>query len=55
MRWDELGGIYPTDFTIKTVPGRLESIGDLWANIMETKIDIVKLFSTLENELPNHQ
>jgi bifunctional non-homologous end joining protein LigD len=55
LRWDELGGIYPTDFTIKTVPGRLESIGDLWANIMETKIDIVKLFSTLENKLPKSQ
>ena len=55
LRWDELEKIYPTDFTIKNVPGRLESIGDIWANIMETKIDIVKLFSTLENELPKQQ
>jgi bifunctional non-homologous end joining protein LigD len=55
LRWDELEKIYPTDFTIKTVPGRLESIGDLWADIMEKKIDIVKLFSTFENELPKSQ
>jgi bifunctional non-homologous end joining protein LigD len=47
LQWDELSKIYPTDFTILTVPARLTAIGDLWANILDAKVDIVKLFSRL--------
>ena len=45
LKWDELGKVYPTDFTILNVPERLSKVGDLWANIMKYKIDIVKQFS----------
>jgi bifunctional non-homologous end joining protein LigD len=43
LRWDELGKIYPTDFTIFTVPGRLAEIGDLWSGILDAKRDLGKL------------
>ena len=42
LRWDELGKVYPTDFTILNVPSRLAAIGDLWNNIDQSKIDLVK-------------
>ena len=39
LRWDELGRVYPADFTILTAPERLRSVGDLWAGILEAKQD----------------
>jgi bifunctional non-homologous end joining protein LigD len=48
LRWDELGKIYPTDFTILNVPERLTELGDLWANILEAKIDLVRLLSAMK-------
>jgi bifunctional non-homologous end joining protein LigD len=45
LHWDELTKVYPTDFTILNVPKRLSAVGDLWENILEVKVDIVKLFS----------
>jgi len=42
LRWDELDKVYPTDFTILTVPDRLAQVGDLWADILDTKIDLEK-------------
>ncbi len=48
LRWDELGKVYPTDFTILTVPERLDKISDLWANILEAKVDLVKLVSAIK-------
>src|SRR3972149_4779027 len=48
LRWDELGKVYPTNFTILTVPERLTKVGDLWANILEAKIDLVKLVSAIK-------
>ena len=30
LRWDELGEVYPTDFTIDTAPERVDDLGDLW-------------------------
>ena len=46
VRWDELGDIYPTDFTIETVPGRLERLGDLWADILVAKHDLRRILET---------
>jgi len=40
LRWEELGRVYPTDFTIKTVPARLKKTGDLWADILSSKSDL---------------
>ena len=43
VRWDELERVYPTDFTIDTVPERVEAMGDLWAGILESKHDLNRL------------
>jgi bifunctional non-homologous end joining protein LigD len=40
VRWEELERIYPTDFTLRTVPDRLESEGDPWDGILEAKQDL---------------
>lgn len=40
VRWDELGHIFPTDFTIRTAPDRLREVGDLWAGILDAKQDL---------------
>jgi bifunctional non-homologous end joining protein LigD len=46
LRWDELDKVYPTDFTILNTPDRLAEAGDPWAEILEAKIDLVKLLGT---------
>ena len=33
ISWDELDGVDPAEFTIATLPGRVESRGDPWADI----------------------
>jgi bifunctional non-homologous end joining protein LigD len=43
IRWDEVGSVYPTDFTMLTAPARLEEVGDLWANILDAKHDLEAL------------
>jgi DNA primase len=40
VAWDELMSIYPTDFTVHTVPARLEQRGDLWAGLLAAKQDL---------------
>jgi bifunctional non-homologous end joining protein LigD len=40
VRWEELEAIYPTDFTLRTVPDRLEAVGDPWHDILEAKQDL---------------
>jgi bifunctional non-homologous end joining protein LigD len=42
LKWDELGKIYPTDFTILTAPDRLERTGDTWADILAAKRDLAE-------------
>lgn len=37
IRWEELGKVYPTDFSLLTLPNRLKGTGDLWANILSAK------------------
>ena len=43
LRWEELDRVYPTDFTVRTVPERLEEVGDLWAGILTAKHDLRRL------------
>jgi bifunctional non-homologous end joining protein LigD len=43
LRWNELGRVYPTEFTITTLPERLKKTGDLWADILGAKRDIREL------------
>jgi bifunctional non-homologous end joining protein LigD len=35
--WEELEEVYPTDFTLLTMPDRLEKDGDPWAGILDAK------------------
>ncbi len=37
LTWQELEEIYPTDFTLLTMPDRLEKEGDPWADILDAK------------------
>jgi len=45
IEWKELSkkNLYPTDFTIRTVPERLAKIGDLWSGILDHKRDMERL------------
>jgi bifunctional non-homologous end joining protein LigD len=41
--WDEVGKVFPTDFTILTAAARLQQVGDLWSGILEAKHDLAGL------------
>ena len=43
LRWDEVGKVTPTDFTILTVPERVGLLGDLWGGVYEAKSDLAGL------------
>jgi len=45
LRWEELGKIYPTDFSLLTLPDRVRETGDLWADILAAKCDLKGLLS----------
>lgn len=45
LDWDELEHAYPTEYTMMTVPDRLEKKGDIWANILEQKNDLAGLLN----------
>ena len=40
ISWEELATVYPTDFTIATVPLRLKKQGDPWRDILNHKHDL---------------
>lgn len=53
LRWDELNSnLNPESFTIKTVPDRLERLGDLWLPILTEKVDIQSCLSILASKYP---
>jgi bifunctional non-homologous end joining protein LigD len=41
--WGELDDVYPTQFDILNVPDRLTRSGDLWARILEARMDLSQL------------
>lgn len=43
IAWEELPGIRPTDFTLETLPERLEKRGDLWDGILGAAQDPLRL------------
>jgi bifunctional non-homologous end joining protein LigD len=45
LRWEEVGKVFPTDFTILSAPDRLERVGDLWSGILDAKHDLAGLLS----------
>lgn len=44
LKWEELGEVYPTDFTVHSVPARLQATGDLWANMHSPGNDLTDVF-----------
>jgi bifunctional non-homologous end joining protein LigD len=40
VRWEDIESVYPTDFTLRTVPKRLEQQGDAWEGILDAKQDL---------------
>ncbi len=40
VTWDELDDIFPTDFTMRTVPERLAREGDPWEGLLDAKADL---------------
>lgn len=40
LSWDEVGKVYPTDFSLLTLPERLQATGDLWEGILSAKRDL---------------
>lgn len=45
IEWQELQHIYPTDFTVHTVPDRLKEVGDLWSDILKQRKDLKKILN----------
>jgi bifunctional non-homologous end joining protein LigD len=43
VTWDELARIYPTDFTLETLPDRVARQGDLWKDILASRQDLKAL------------
>lgn len=43
INWEQLEKIYPTDFTLRTVPDILDEDGDPWADILDSKHDLTAL------------
>jgi DNA primase len=44
LEWEELGGISPEQFTMRTAHSRLERVGDLWRDILDHKADLARAF-----------
>ncbi len=51
ISWDELGSVNPKDFTILTVPDRLKTVGDPWADINAKPGTIDTLLGWWERDL----
>jgi bifunctional non-homologous end joining protein LigD len=43
LRWDEVDDAYPTQFDPLNVPRRLASAGDIWADILDHRVDLRQL------------
>ena len=57
LNWDELNSIYPTDFTMRSLPERLAVRGDLWSDILSHKHDLMAILardgkSTMPEAIP---
>jgi bifunctional non-homologous end joining protein LigD len=43
LRWDEIGRVYPTDFSVRTAQARFDVVGDLWEGILQAKADLATI------------
>jgi bifunctional non-homologous end joining protein LigD len=46
LRWEELGQVYPTELDILNVPDRLVQLGDLWQDVLESRVDLKALLAS---------
>ena len=53
LAWDEIGGIHPDQFTIASLPGRLEEAGDPWAAMHKAPQDLTPLLALHERDQAN--
>jgi len=51
--WDELDGVDPARFTVRTVPARLEDVGDPWARMQDSPGRIDTLLQWWERDVEN--
>ncbi|HEX5859914.1 MAG TPA: non-homologous end-joining DNA ligase [Microbacterium sp.] len=51
VAWDELDGLDPASFTIRSIPQRLASVGDPWAGLLEAPGKIDTLLQWWERDL----
>ncbi len=45
LEWDDLENVFPTDFTVNTVPAILQERGDVWEDILDEKNDVESLLA----------
>ncbi|MBV9597187.1 MAG: non-homologous end-joining DNA ligase [Chloroflexi bacterium] len=46
LRWEELDHAYPTQFDLLNIPERLVQLGDLWQDILESRVDLKALLAS---------
>jgi bifunctional non-homologous end joining protein LigD len=52
LKWSEVNKrLDPSKFTIRTVPGRLEKVGDIWAPVLGRGIDLQRTLERLSDLL----
>lgn len=47
IAWDDLDSVHPGDFTLENVPGLLRVSGDLWADFLAPKVELIEVLSTM--------
>lgn len=55
LTWDEVGKVSPDDFTVLSVPTRLERVGDVWAGYAEAVADASTALAWYERDADNGQ
>ena len=51
LAWDEVNAkLDPAQYTIRTVPRRLEKVGDLWQPVLGPGIDLRECLAALQTE-----
>jgi bifunctional non-homologous end joining protein LigD len=52
VRWEHLGSITPTDFTLISVPALMRGKKDAWKGVLDNKQDLNKILSATKGMLP---
>jgi len=52
LRWDEVADVEPGDLTVKTMPARMKTVGDLTAGMWERATSIAPLFERVGEKPP---